>query len=194
MALDHDEDDVDDDGDGKGMVGNDRVGCLWTHTSPASRALSRPRICIYSTPISWNAQKFDAASFSTKLGQSGMADQFAISTSDYLDSSCTASLVMVMATKIWLGDGQIENDQGSCDVRNSMYDDDEGDEWLRKRRMMMILVQMKNLIYGLPRWVRRTCETATCPRQPQSTTNSAQPTVHFVLWVLQKPQCKVWCK
>ena len=100
VTLDHDEDDVDDDGDGKGMVGNDRVGCLWTHTSPASRALSRPRICIYSTPISWNAQKFDAASFSTKLGQSGMADQFAISTSDYVDSSCTESLVMVMAPKI----------------------------------------------------------------------------------------------
>ena len=57
-----------------------------------------------------------------------MADQFAISTSDYLDSSCTESLVIVMAPKILLGDGQIENDQGSCDVRNSMYGDDEGDE------------------------------------------------------------------
>ena len=101
VTLDHDEDDVDDDGDGKGMVGNDRVGCLWTHTSPASRALSRPRICIYSTPISWNAQKFDAASFSTKLGQSGMADQFAILTSDYLDSSCTESLVMVIQRSDW---------------------------------------------------------------------------------------------
>ena len=69
-----------------------------------------------------------------------------------------------------------------------MYDDDEGDERLRKRRMMMILVQMKNLIYGLPRWVRRTCETATCPRQPQCTNPSAQCTLHFELYTSHSAQ------